>query len=59
MRINLLRRREGSMAIEGLFTLPFVAVLILLTRFLFEGAMTRHEVSVHTRGSAVSAAASY
>ena len=57
MRIDIFRRRNGSLALEGLFTLPFVAVLILLTRFLFEGAMTRHEVSVHTRGSAVAAAA--
>jgi hypothetical protein len=51
------RRRDGSLAIEGLFTLPVVAVVILLVRFVFEGAMTRHEVSVHTRGSAVAAGA--
>ena len=60
MRIETLfrlRRRDGSLAIEGLFTLPFVAVIILLVRFVFEGAMTRHEVSVHTRGSAVAAGA--
>jgi hypothetical protein len=53
-----LRRRDGSLAIEALFTLPFAAVILLLVRFVFEGAMTRHEVSVHTRSSAVSAAVS-
>ena len=60
MRIEAMvrpRRRDGSLAIEGLFTLPVVAVVILLVRFVFEGAMTRHEVSVHTRGSAVAAGA--
>ena len=57
MRIDIFRRRDGSLAMEGLFALPFVAIIILLVRFLFEGAMTRHEVAVITRGSAVAAAA--
>jgi hypothetical protein len=57
MRIDIRRRRKGSLAIEALFILPVAVVVILLVRFLFEGAMTRHEVAVHARGSAVAAAA--
>jgi hypothetical protein len=57
MRIDIGRRRQGSLAMEALLTLPIAVAIILLVRFLFEGAMTRHEVAVHARGSAVSAAA--
>ena len=58
MRIDLLgRRRRGSLAMEGLMILPVVMVAILLGRYVLEGAMTRQEVGVYTRGSTASAAA--
>ena len=57
MRIKFDRRRRGSLGMEALMILPFAIIMILLGRFIFESAMTRHEVAVHVRGSAVSAAA--
>ncbi len=57
MRIDLDKRRRGSLGMEALMILPFAIIMILLGRFIFESAMTRHEVAVHVRGSAVAAAA--
>lgn len=56
MRINLTKRRRGSLALEAVAIVPFVVMVILLSRFILEATLTRHEVAVFTRGSVASAA---
>lgn len=58
MRINLFHRRRGSLGLEAVAIIPFAIMMILLSRFILEAMLTRHEVAVYTRGSTSSAAAS-
>jgi len=57
MRINLFRRRKGSLGLEAVAIVPFAIMMILLSRFILEAMLTRHEVAIYTRGSTASAAA--
>lgn len=60
MRINpthwLRRNRRGSLALEAIMVIPVMIVMILLTKFILEAMLTRHETAVYTRGSLVRAA---
>lgn len=57
MRIDLFRRRKGSLGLEAVAIVPFAIMMILLSRFILEAMLTRHEVAIYTRGSTASAAA--
>jgi hypothetical protein len=59
MRINKLfaRRRNGSLALEAVMVIPVIIVFVLLTRFVLDAMLLRHETAVYTRGSTVRAAA--
>jgi hypothetical protein len=50
------RTRRGSLGLEVVLIIPFAVMFILLGRFVLEAVLTRHEVAVFTRGSAVRAA---
>lgn len=56
MRIDLGTRRRGSLALEAVMIIPMALVIIFLARFVMEGMLTRHEISVHARVSAVALA---
>lgn len=56
MRINLFKRRRGSLGMEAVAIVPFAVIMILMSRFILEAMLTRQEVAVYTRGSTVSAA---
>lgn len=53
MRINLGTRRRGSLAIEAVMIIPIALIIIFLARFVMEGMLTRHDIAVHARVSAV------
>ncbi|MEM8631804.1 MAG: hypothetical protein AAGF74_11240 [Pseudomonadota bacterium] len=57
MPIKLGTRRRGSLAVEALMVVPIALIMVLLSRFVAETLLTRHEVAVYARGSAGSAAA--
>ncbi|WP_347313413.1 hypothetical protein [Defluviimonas sp. SAOS-178_SWC] len=58
MRIDLIRRRRGSLSLEAVMIVPFAIVVMLTARYIVEGMLTRQEVAVFTRASTVSAASS-
>lgn len=58
MFIRLNKRRRGSLGMEAVAIVPFAIIMILLSRFILEAMLTRHEVAVYTRGSTASAAIS-
>jgi hypothetical protein len=59
MRIDLpRRRRRASLSLEAIMLIPVVMIVILTSRYIAEGMLTRQEVAVFTRASTVSAATS-
>lgn len=58
MRIDLTRRRRGSLSLEAVLIVPFAIIVMLTARYVVEGMLTRQQVAVFTRASAVGAASS-
>jgi hypothetical protein len=59
MRIDLpRRRRRASLSLEAIMLIPVVMIVILTSRYIAEGMLTRQEVAVYTRASTMSAATS-
>lgn len=56
MRISFGKRRKGSLAIEAVMIIPLALIIVFLARFVMEGMLTRHEVAVYARGSAINVA---
>lgn len=56
MRIDLFRRRRGSLGMEAMMILPAAIVVILLARLILEGMLVRQEVAVFTRSATATAA---
>lgn len=58
MRIDLTLRRRGSLSLEAVMLIPVAIIIILASRYIVEGMLTRQEVAVFARASTVSAASS-
>lgn len=58
MRIDLFRRRRGSLSLEAVMLIPVAMIVILTSRYIAEGMLTRQDVAVYTRASTMNAATS-
>jgi hypothetical protein len=60
MRISRLlrRRRRGSLSLEAVMLIPVAMIVLLTSRYIAEGMVTRQEVAVYTRASTMNAATS-